>query len=94
MGKRKCGQEKYSKILTGFLKDGESETISLNPEKVLSDIIQQAKKTLSSNFDDYKNIRKHYHRSGNQISDHNFSAWKTVRWIPMKTRFYISGGKN
>ena len=44
MGKRKCGQEKYSKILTGFLKDGESETISLNPEKVLSDIIQQAKK--------------------------------------------------
>jgi len=52
VGKRKCGQEKYSKILTGFLKDGESETISLNPEKVLSDIIQQAKKTLSSNFDD------------------------------------------
>lgn len=40
-----------------------------------------------------KNIRKHYHRSGNQISDHNFSAWKTVRRIPMKIRFYISGGK-
>ena len=43
---------------------------------------------------DKKNIRKHYHRSGNRISDHNFSAWKTVRRIPMKTRFYILGGKN
>ena len=46
------GNVDKKKILTGFLKDGESETISLNPEKVLSDIIQQAKKTLSSNFDD------------------------------------------
>lgn len=37
-------KKNIQRFLTALLKDGESETISLNPEKVLSDIIQQAKK--------------------------------------------------
>lgn len=52
VGKRKCGQEKYSKILTGFLKDGESETISLKPGESIVGHYSASKKTLSSNFDD------------------------------------------
>lgn len=52
MGKRKCGQEKYSKLLTGFLKDGESETISLKPGESIVGHYSASKKTLSSNFDD------------------------------------------
>ena len=37
-------KKNIQRFLPALLKDGESETISLNPEKVLSDIIQQAKK--------------------------------------------------
>lgn len=86
-------KKNIQRFLTALLKDGESETISLKPGESIVGHYSARKKHFLLILMTKKNIRKHYHRSGNRISDHNFSAWKTVRRIPMKTRFHISGRK-